>query len=385
MSIETRFTAMTEATQAPLRVAAVGCGVVWRHHLQAVLEMQPRLISYSAVVEPDALRRAAALKALDGQGAPARSFATLMEAIEADPDRTLFEAVDIMVPNVGNLHEHVARLAQNAGRHVLLEKPISVCIASGERILQAQPPEKVLMVAENAQYWREVLLVQRLIHQGQLGDLLSVRAKCWESAHPALNEWAADGSYDAGSFIADAAEGFVFDSGLHWLRPLRMFLGKAVRVSAVAGRSLLQMRGPSMTQALICFESGVTAIFEAILAPGAISEQPFFCIQGTKAEVQIDGFAGGARLFTIQDGKMIEEDLNGEFSGAIGWDTGYAGEMLDFAQAVLHQKTPEAGAAEALEDLRLMLALMKAAKSGQWEDVDQVDSLFSMEALQLEL
>ena len=36
MSIETRFTAMTEATQAPLRVAAVGCGVVWRHHLQAV-------------------------------------------------------------------------------------------------------------------------------------------------------------------------------------------------------------------------------------------------------------------------------------------------------------------------------------------------------------
>ena len=53
------------------------------------------------------------------------------------------------------------------------------------------------------------------------------KAKCWESAHPALNEWAADGSYDAGSFIADAAEGFVFDSGLHWLRPLRMFLGKA--------------------------------------------------------------------------------------------------------------------------------------------------------------
>ena len=33
----------------------------------------------------------------------------------------------------------------------------------------------------------------------------------------------------------------------------------------------------------------------------------------------------------------------------------------------------------------LMLALMKAAKSGQWEDVDQVDSLLSMEALQLEL
>ena len=58
--------------------------------------------------------------------------------------------------------------------------------------------------------------------------LVGFEAKFWESAHPALNEWAADGSYDAGSFIADAAEGFVFDGGLHWLRPLRMFLGKAM-------------------------------------------------------------------------------------------------------------------------------------------------------------
>ena len=58
------------------------------------------------------------------------------------------------------------------------------------------------------------------------------KAKFWESAHPALNEWAADGSYDSGSFIADAAEGFVFDGGLHWLRPLRMFLGKASILSA---------------------------------------------------------------------------------------------------------------------------------------------------------
>ena len=39
----------------------------------AIPWQRPGLISYSAVVEPDALRRAAALKALDGQGAPARS------------------------------------------------------------------------------------------------------------------------------------------------------------------------------------------------------------------------------------------------------------------------------------------------------------------------
>eukprot|EP00434_Breviolum_minutum_P022139 symbB.v1.2.019545.t1/scaffold1575.1/size110922/6 len=212
----------------PISVAAVGCGVVWRHHLQAVLAMQPRLLAYTVIVEPNLARRTMASEAL---GRNVRSFSTLEEALEADPEKKLFEAVDIMVPNVGTLHEQVALLAQKSGRHVLLEKPISVCIASGERILQAHPPDKVLMVAENAQYWHEVMKAQQLIRSGVLGDLLSVRAKFWESAHPALNEWAADGSYDSGSFIADAAEGFVFDGGLHWLRPLRMFLGKALRPS----------------------------------------------------------------------------------------------------------------------------------------------------------
>ena len=44
---------------------------------------------------------------------------------------------------------------------------------------------------------------------------------------------------------------------------------QALRVSAVAGRTLRHMRGPGMTHALICFDSGVTAVFEAILAPGS--------------------------------------------------------------------------------------------------------------------
>ena len=87
------------------------------------------------------------------------------------------------------------------------------------------------MVAENAQYWREVVEAKRLIDSGALGEVLAVRAKFWESADPALCEWAADGSYNPGSFICEAAEGYVFDGGLHWLRPLRMFLGKALELA----------------------------------------------------------------------------------------------------------------------------------------------------------
>lgn len=101
-------------------MCAVGCGVIWRHHLQAVQSMEvPRLV-YTAVAEPHAERRRRAAEATG-----ARSFESLRAALEADPQQRLFEAVDIMVPNVGTLHEEVALLAQQHGRHVFLEKPIS--------------------------------------------------------------------------------------------------------------------------------------------------------------------------------------------------------------------------------------------------------------------
>ena len=48
----------------------------------------------------------------------------------------------------------------------------------------------------------------------------------------------------------------------------------------------------------------------------------------------------------------------------VGWDTGYAGELKDFAAAVLDGSPLAADPQEAIEDLRLMLAIMKAAKTG---------------------
>lgn len=386
----------------------VGCGVIFKYHVAAIAALPaPRRIRVAVVVEPDPAARAAALlhvqAALSGAGhagdgtgrAPAvAAFASLGEALAADPLGELFDAVDIMVPSLGTLHERVATQALRAGRHVLLEKPIAVTIASGERILAAHEEAReaaggsgggpVLMVAENSQYWHEVVAARRAVEAGRIGRVVAARAKFWESAHPSLNEWAAAGCYAEGAAQCVGPEGFVFDGGLHFLRPLRMLLGEAVRVCAVAGHAVPAMRGPSITNALITFTSGVTAVFEAILAPGAISEQPFFVVQGSEGEIVIDGFAGGARMYTVAEGRLRETDLNeGVPPGdpRVGWDTGYAGEMADFAAAILDGTAPAASARDALADLRLMLAVMQAAESGSWVSVADVAPDTDMEAL----
>lgn len=171
-------------------------------------------------------------------------FETLSAAAEADPEQKLFTAVDIMVPSLANLHETVGVEALNLGYHVHLEKPISESVESAERLVAAVPEGKVLMIAENSAYWREVVEAKRLIDAGTIGDVLTARCKYWESGHAVLNSWAAAGSYDKGAYVCEGAEGFVFDGGLHWLRPMRMLLGECVEVVATCGATIAHMRGP---------------------------------------------------------------------------------------------------------------------------------------------
>ena len=58
---------------------------------------------------------------------------------------------------------------------------------------------------------------------------------------------------------------------------------------------------------------------------------------------------------------------------------------MDFASAVLDGTSLAAAPQEAVEDLRLMMAIMKAAKTGQWENVASVELGLDMAGLGLHL
>jgi hypothetical protein len=70
------------------------------------------------------------------------------------------------------------------------------------------------------------------------------------------------------------------------------------------------------------FESSTCAIFETMLAPAAISDQPMFQIQGTLGEIIIDGFEGGCTVHTLGKGDVkVAKQICHE-----GWDASYVGE-----------------------------------------------------------
>jgi predicted dehydrogenase len=137
----------------------------------------------TALVDPNSEAReriAARVVSELGTKAPAQ-FACLSDALGADPDGAMFEAVDLLIPSVGTLHEEISIEAMRAQRHVLLEKPVAVSVDSATRILAAGEElmaTKVFMVAENSQYISEIVAAQKLIREGVIGCVLCHGSDC---------------------------------------------------------------------------------------------------------------------------------------------------------------------------------------------------------------
>jgi len=89
-------------------------------------------------------------------------------ALVADPS---LEAVDIVVPN--HLHAEIAIAALDAGKDVLLEKPMASTIAECEQILAAvRRTGRVLSVGHEFRISTQWGFIKRLIAAGEIGELL---------------------------------------------------------------------------------------------------------------------------------------------------------------------------------------------------------------------
>lgn len=332
-----------------LRLALVGCGAIARFHLDGIRGGAGRL-QVAAAIDTD---RAKAERVAAETGAAV--FTSLEEAL----DRGDFEAADILLPH--DLHEWSATACLAAGKHVLLEKPMAPTLAACERILEAAARAgTTFLVAENAQYWPEIVRAGQLLADGAIGEVITARAAfvCQYDTYwfPDRKAWRLDRGRTGG--------GICIDGGSHWIRPLRMWLGEVDEVVAVVGRPLENMEGESLCRALLRFRSGTVASFDAMMLDTVLGPEPWWRITGQKGEILIDGgFAGGLRLYDAADrqGRQVMPPA--------GYARSFGPELDDFARAVLDGGEPAATAAHSLGELRTALALYRSAASGRWEKV----------------
>jgi predicted dehydrogenase len=205
--------------QGPLRMGVIGVGVVGKAHVR-------RLLSGAAdatlvAVADESTAHADAVAAGSGVDA-ARSVPDLLARSDVD-------AVIVAVPS--GLHAPVTVAALEAGKHVLLEKPIDVTVEAADQILDAEKrSNRTLSVVSQRRFAEANQFVHRAIRDGRLGRITSATVE--------VALWRSQEYYDAGDWRGTWAldgGGALMNQGVHLVDLALWLLGEVDEVFAYTG------------------------------------------------------------------------------------------------------------------------------------------------------
>lgn len=276
-------TSNAQGAPAEIRAAIVGCGVIGRTHSAAVREFPEVVITALVDVVPEASEALAAKIEAQGDPKPA-VFLTLAEALAAAP----VDLVIISTPS--GLHIQLALEALDAGKHVVIEKPLDVDLSKADEILAAAKAAKaaeakglVATVISQHRFDPASRVVDEARRAGRFGTLTSAVAS--------VSWWRSQGYYDSGAWRGTWAMdggGAIMNQGVHTVDLLLWFLGRPLEISAKT--ALLAHEGVEVEDtavATVTFESGALAVLHATTAayPGLTVRLQ---VMGSKGSAVID-------------------------------------------------------------------------------------------------
>ena len=292
-----------------------------------------------------------------------------LDAMLDDPE---VDAVEILTPH--HLHATQAIAAFDAGKHVCLQKPPTISLAEYDRVVAAATKAgTVFKVYENFMFYPPHVLARRIIDEGGVGDVLSVRiitaggrmdsGQGWRVA-PESNAWRLDPSLCGGGMMT-------FDHGFHCFQLGRMFIdahiervhafinildfGNGLQVDAPALISW-QYEGP---QARYGSWELVASLDLDVLSDYYISDDRVE-IRGTNGIIWVNRCTG--RLLDEPPVVHYQDGIVRSFHRVeTDWATSFRDATFDFIDAILENRPPRLDAAAGRATLAFSLAAQLSA------------------------
>ena len=182
-----------------VRIGIIGCGAIGSVHADAYAKVPEAEVAALCDILPDKLKAKAERHKIG------RTYDDYHKLL-ADPE---IDAVSVCVPN--HMHAPIAIDAFKAGKHVFLEKPMTLNAEIGKTILAARDASGKKL--QMGMVWRqtpEVVVVKEAIDNGRLGEIYQTRVKLIRRRGiPGLGGWFTTKAQSGGGGLIDIAVHFL--------------------------------------------------------------------------------------------------------------------------------------------------------------------------------
>lgn len=353
-----------------MRFGIVGLGSVGPTHAGAIMRIDDaELVAVADLIVDRA-------KAVADKVGVRKVYSSDVELV-ADPD---IDVVCFATPS-GMHAEHAIR-AMQAGKHVIVEKPMEISLDACDRMIQvAQETGRKLSVISQHRFDAASMKVKEAIDSGKLGKIVLADAsvKWWrKQAYYDSGEWRGTWALDGG--------GALINQGVHTVDVLQWLVGG---VSSVFGHTLTgaheRIEVEDIAVVALKFNCGAIGTLTATTAafPGAPVK---ISVYGTEGSAVIEG--DRLKSMTLKNGETYTAESAAHDAVSVaqggtasvkdeaalkalakdkkpGWGDAHRAQILDFIRAIRTDSRPLIDGLAARKPVEVVLGVYESARTGK--------------------
>jgi len=333
-----------------VRFGIIGCGGISYYHAEAIIcaddaEMTCVYDTYTPNIEKFVEKYSSV-----------RVCASVDEMVNSSD----VDAVVICTPS--GLHTEQAITAMQKGKHVVVEKPMSLTLSDADRlIITAEETKTKVCVISQLRYSPAVQEMKRAIDIGALGRIVagSLSMKYFRT-----HEYYEAGGW-RGTWEMDGG-GALMNQGIHGIDMFRYLMGPVDSLYGFARTQTRRIEVEDSGVALLEFKNGALGTIEGYTT----------CYPGYARRIEICGDQGS---MVLEEDSIIKWDLPIEARVPVGIATesegasipmaisyeGHIRQIANFVDAILRDAPLMADAASGRPPLEIILGIYESSKTGQ--------------------
>jgi predicted dehydrogenase len=334
-----------------IKFGVVGCGRISKRHLDLLGGSEIAGAKLVALCDNDPERLETAR-----QRHNVSAYSDLQEMLS---DSSI-DVVSVLTPS--GMHAEHAIAAANAGKHVVVEKPMALRLEDADAMIRACDRARVkLFVVKQNRFNVPVVKAREALDEGRFGKLVlgTVRVR-WRRDQSYYNQdgwrgtWAQDG-------------GVLSNQASHHVDLLEWFMGDVISVHGRASRCLVDIEAEDTAVATLQFANGALGIVEATNATRPRDLEGSLSILGEGGSVVIGGFAvNEMATWEFADARADDDEVLEKFSVNPPNVYGY-GHQAYYEHVIDCLKNDRAALVDGLEgrrSLELITALYESIETG---------------------